>query len=85
MPAENLEEQGLEKYPNSELSQYKFFLILPEHQNNVTIRKKLMDAIKDDNMAPFYEYLIAELHWTVDKDLLDRKKKQNRLDLKKTG
>ena len=55
MPLENLEEQGLEKNPNLELAQWKFLLSLSEHKDDKTLQKRLLDAIKQDNMAPFYE------------------------------
>ncbi|XP_055851781.1 26S proteasome non-ATPase regulatory subunit 6 [Episyrphus balteatus] len=83
MPIENLEEQGLEKNPNLDLAQYKFLLSLGEHKNDVAIKTKLLDAIKADNMAPFYELVCSELNWPVDKDLLARMKENNKTELEK--
>ncbi|XP_055905834.1 26S proteasome non-ATPase regulatory subunit 6 [Eupeodes corollae] len=83
MPIENLEEQGLEKNPNLDLAQSKFLLTLSEHKNDVAIKTRLLDAIKADNMAPWYELVCAELNWPVDKDLLARMKENNKTELDK--
>ncbi|XP_070498185.1 26S proteasome non-ATPase regulatory subunit 6 [Chironomus tepperi] len=77
MPAENLEEQGLEKNPKLELAQYKFLLTLKENLNNEELKTKLMDEIKAENMAMFYEETCTELGWTVDQQLLAEMKAVN--------
>ncbi|XP_022212186.1 26S proteasome non-ATPase regulatory subunit 6 [Drosophila obscura] len=81
MPAENLEEQGLEKNPNLELTQTKFLLTLAEYKQDVALKAKLLDAIRADNMAPWYEHICTELGWTADKDLLARMKENNRVEI----
>lgn len=81
MPAENLEEQGLEKNPNLELAQNKFLLSLPEHKNDKALVDKLLNAIKTENMAPFYEVVCRELGWPVDNILLANMKKANQQKL----
>lgn len=48
MPIENLEDQGLEKNPDLELTLYKFLLTLPEYRNDRTIHTKITEAIKKD-------------------------------------
>jgi 26S proteasome regulatory subunit N7 len=78
MPAENLEEQGLEKNPNLELPQLKFLLTIPERQNDKEVKDKLYNAIVADNMAPFYEEVCKDLNWTVDNKLLNEMKEINR-------
>lgn len=83
MPAENLEEQGLEKNPNLELAQHKFLLSLPELRNDAALRAKLMEAVKADNMGPYYEYLCAEFNWPVDKSLLEQMLEKNRAEIQK--
>ncbi|XP_037951637.1 26S proteasome non-ATPase regulatory subunit 6 [Teleopsis dalmanni] len=83
MPAENLEEQGLEKNPKLELAQMKFLLTLEEHKNDTALKNGLLDAIRADNMAPWYEHICTELNWTVDNDLLTKMKEQNRNELAK--
>lgn len=83
MPVENLEEQGLEKNPNLELAQNKFLLTLPEHKNDASIRAKLMEAVKAENMGPYYEYLCAEFNWPVDKQLLSELQEKNKTELQK--
>lgn len=77
MPIENLEEQGLEKNPKLELAQYKFLLTLDEHKNDVELKTKLLNEIKADNMAPWYEIVCKDLAWTVDQQLLTEMKAAN--------
>ncbi|XP_059610518.1 26S proteasome non-ATPase regulatory subunit 6 [Phlebotomus argentipes] len=77
MPAENLEEQGLEKNPNLELAQFKFLLSLPEHRSDKELQGKLMSAIRTDNMAPFYEEVCKDLSWPIDQALLAKMKETN--------
>lgn len=47
MPAENLEEQGLEKNPDLRLAQLKFSLSLPEHKNDSKLTEELKAAIEE--------------------------------------
>ena len=54
MPVENLEEESLTRNPNLELAQWKFLLTTDQHKNDVHIRDQLLNAIKENNMAPFY-------------------------------
>lgn len=77
MPIENLEEQGLEKNPNLELAQTKFLLTLPEYKGDKTLSEKLMNSIRVDNMAPWYEQVCQDLGWPIDQTLLNNMKKAN--------
>lgn len=77
MPIENLEEQGLEKNPNLELAQTKFLLTLPEYKGDKVLSEKLMNAIKSENMAPWYEQVCQDLGWSIDQTLLNNMKKAN--------
>lgn len=52
MPAENLEDESLAKNPNLELAQWLFLLTI---EDNAAIRQNLMDAIVQNDMAPFYK------------------------------
>ena len=83
MPLENLEEEGLEKNPNLELAQTKFLLSLPEHKDDPHLKNKLLDAIKAENMAPFYEEVCKDLDWKVDEALLSTMITRNMEQLKK--
>lgn len=56
MPSENLEEESLAKNPNLELAQWMFLLAT---DNNDDIRQKLMKAILENNMAPFYKQVMV--------------------------
>ncbi|XP_078595416.1 26S proteasome non-ATPase regulatory subunit 6-like [Branchiostoma floridae x Branchiostoma japonicum] len=83
MPVENLEEEGLPKNPNLDLSQWKFYLSLEEHKNDKAVKKQLVDAIIENNMAPFYQETCEELGWTVDTALHGRMKQANEQELKR--
>uniref|UniRef100_T1JEI6 Oxysterol-binding protein n=1 Tax=Strigamia maritima TaxID=126957 RepID=T1JEI6_STRMM len=83
MPLENLEEEGLAKNPNLELAQWKFLLTLDTHKNDLTLKNKLLDAIKRDGMAPFYEEVCKTHGWKADQGFLKRLKEKNGLELKK--
>ncbi|XP_002736795.1 26S proteasome non-ATPase regulatory subunit 6-like [Saccoglossus kowalevskii] len=82
MPAENLEEEGLEKNPDLRLSQLKFLLSLPDYKNDASVKKKLIDGIQANNMAPFYEEVCNDLGWKVDQKLLKQMKDSNATKLK---
>uniref|UniRef100_A0A224YG89 26S proteasome non-ATPase regulatory subunit 6 n=1 Tax=Rhipicephalus zambeziensis TaxID=60191 RepID=A0A224YG89_9ACAR len=82
MPLENLEEESLEKNPNLELAQIKF--VLAHHEpGNDKLKKDLMSAITEHNMAPFYEETCAELGWPVDQRLLNNMKTANATEIEK--
>ena len=49
MPAENLEEQGLEKNPNLDIAQWRFMLSLEQYKNDEKLVKKLMEAIETES------------------------------------
>uniref|UniRef100_U5EX74 26S proteasome non-ATPase regulatory subunit 6 n=1 Tax=Corethrella appendiculata TaxID=1370023 RepID=U5EX74_9DIPT len=78
MPIENLEEHGLEKNPNLELAQLKFLLQQSEHSKDKGLCEKLLNAIKLENMAPWYEIVCEDLSWPVDQKLLNEMKEVNR-------
>ncbi|XP_060521780.1 26S proteasome non-ATPase regulatory subunit 6 [Cylas formicarius] len=83
MPIENLEDQGLEKNPDLELAHYKFLLSLPESRSDKNVHSKITEAIKKDNMAPWYELICQEDGWKLDDKLLSALKAKNEEDLKK--
>ncbi|PVD24204.1 hypothetical protein C0Q70_14674 [Pomacea canaliculata] len=82
MPVENLEEEGLPKNPNLELAQLKFRLGTEFYKNDEASRSKLLEAIKADNMAPFYEEVCRDLSWKVDEKLQQTMKAANEEKLK---
>ncbi|CAH3151112.1 unnamed protein product [Porites lobata] len=83
MPVENLEDEGLPKNPNLELAAWRFTLNNPEGKDKEDAKKRLMDAIKENDMAPLYEELCTELKWPVDKPLLAKMQANNEEKLKK--
>lgn len=82
MPSENLEEQGLEKNPNLELAQLKFMLSTDLNKNDQKQRTELITAIKENDMAPFYEEVCTDLGWPVDEALLQKMREVNEAKLK---
>ncbi|CAG0882437.1 unnamed protein product [Darwinula stevensoni] len=82
MPLEILGEESLEKNPNLDLAQWKFLLSMPEHKLDESVKTKLMDAIKKDEMAPFYEEVCRDLGWEVEEELLAKMKQANKDKLK---
>ncbi|KAK9686934.1 26S proteasome subunit RPN7 [Popillia japonica] len=83
MPLENLEDQGLEKTPNLELAQCKFLLTLPEFKTDRNVHAKISDAIKKDDMAPWYELICRDAGWKLDQAFLKQLKTKNEEYIKK--
>lgn len=83
MPVENLEEEGLPKNPNLEIAQWRYTLTAPHGVNKEETATKLLNAIKENNMAPFYEEICLDLGWIVDQTLLENMKLSNKTELKK--
>ena len=66
MPIENLEEEGLAKNPNLELSQLKFLArTSPTPAVRESSIQQLMSAVVRDDMAPFYQEMCEELSLKV--------------------
>ncbi|KAJ8986151.1 hypothetical protein NQ317_005624 [Molorchus minor] len=82
MPIENLEDQGLEKNPDLELPQFKFLLTLPEYRNDRAVHSKITEAIKKDDMAPWYELICKEAGWKLDLKMLKTLKTKNEEKIK---
>lgn len=83
MPYENLEDQGLENNPDLELAQSKFLLTLPEYSADGVIHAKITEAIKKDNMAPWYELLCKDIGWAVHQSLLEKLRTINEEEIKR--
>ncbi|ENN76580.1 26S proteasome non-ATPase regulatory subunit 6 [Dendroctonus ponderosae] len=83
MPMENLEDQGLEKNPDLELTHFKFLLTLPEFKNDKSVHAKITEAIKKDDMAPWYELICQDADWKMDEKFLKILKAKNEEQLKK--
>lgn len=82
MPIENLEDQGLEKNPDLELAHSKFLLTLPEYSNDGALQAKITEAIKNDDMAPWYELVCKDLGWKIEPALLKVLKTKNEEKIK---
>ena len=74
--------KALPKNPDLELAQLKFLLSCEQHTNDAEKRQKLIDAIKSNDMSPFYEQVCKDLVWTVDSKLLAAMKERNEVQLK---
>ncbi|KAL7986211.1 hypothetical protein Chor_011377 [Crotalus horridus] len=83
MPLENLEEEGLPKNPDLRIAQLRFLLSLQPQSPDPAVRQELMAAIRQHDMAPYYESLCKSLDWPVDTDLLNKMKKANEEELKR--
>lgn len=82
MPIENLEEEGLEKNPDLQLAQLKFLLTLNEYRTDKVVHTKILDGIKKDDMAPWYELVCQDAGWKPDSALLNKMKAENEKQLK---
>uniref|UniRef100_H2Z8K8 26S proteasome non-ATPase regulatory subunit 6 n=1 Tax=Ciona savignyi TaxID=51511 RepID=H2Z8K8_CIOSA len=81
MPVENLEEEGLAKIPNLQISQLEFILTL--EPQNAQVKHDLLEFIKKDNMAPYYEKVCKDMKWKLDQTMLNRMNEENSKELKK--
>eukprot|EP00039_Didymoeca_costata_P010382 m.139703 g.139703 ORF g.139703 m.139703 type:complete len:123 (-) comp14808_c0_seq1:1143-1511(-) len=83
--SEEAEKERLMVTPKLSLVQDMFMLkreeSLPEEKEAAT--KNLMDAIKENNMAPFYDYLCTNYGVTKDVGLAKEMKSANDAELKK--
>ncbi|XP_055881581.1 26S proteasome non-ATPase regulatory subunit 6-like [Biomphalaria glabrata] len=82
MPVENLEEQGLAKNPNLEHAQLRFLLGTEKYKNDEALIQKLLNEIKANDMAPFYEEVVQEFGWVKDEQVLATMKAANEAKLK---
>lgn len=83
MPVENLEEEGLPKNPNLEIAAWRFTLTNPDGKSKEEAKRKLLEAMKEYDMAPFYEEICTELKWDVDNSLLATMHTNNEETVKK--
>ncbi|KAI2799256.1 26S proteasome non-ATPase regulatory subunit 6 [Blomia tropicalis] len=79
MPSENLEEESLAKNPNLEHAQWFYLLTI---EDDPSIRQKLMEAIRENNMAPFYKMVCETLKWPLNNELYNTMKTKNDEKLK---
>lgn len=79
MDAEEEEEQKEETtYPNMELAQRVFTLDCPEPPENAAeIQQTVLDDVRQDSMAPYYETLCSRFGWPVDDAFLGAMKTAN--------
>jgi 26S proteasome regulatory subunit N7 len=80
MPVEDLSDEGLPKVPNIDLAQIKFLLTLKP--NDSTLQSKLLNEIKTNNMAPFYNECIKDGQLPSDDKLLQTMRSVNEEKLK---
>lgn len=71
-------------YPNMDLAQKAFLLQCDEPPEELeAVRAELMEEIRKDSMAPFYEVLCARHEWPVDSAVLEAMKSANEAELTK--
>ncbi|XP_050292694.1 26S proteasome non-ATPase regulatory subunit 6-like [Anthonomus grandis grandis] len=67
---ENAIDDDMIKNPDLEIAQLKFLLTLPEFSADKSKTQKLMDHVKKNQMAPYYELICKQLNWNMDKSLM---------------
>lgn len=77
-----MEEEGLAKNPNFEHAQWKYLLGTSKYKNDKDLRRRLLEAIESNSMAPFYQEVCKDLQWKCDETLLKKMQKINETDLK---
>jgi len=77
-------EEVVEKFPNLDIANWKFLLTQSDEiaGNKEEIKQKLLKAIMDDNMAPYYLQVCEQLKWNVDNSFLEKMKAENEKKLK---
>lgn len=72
------EEASMPKNPDLELAQKRFLLTLNDEivppEEKQTIKDELIEAVKKDNMFPFYQALCEQFKWKVDTALVETMK-----------
>jgi 26S proteasome regulatory subunit N7 len=74
-----MEDVLVDPLPNLQLPQWEFLLKQSTEitRNKDEIRNQLMEAIKKDNMLPYYQHLCDELKWPKETALMDQMKRVN--------
>jgi 26S proteasome regulatory subunit N7 len=70
-------ETVVEKLPNMDLPRWRFLLSLPQYAHKEEIKQKLMNAIKENNMTPYYEDVCTQFNWPRDENLIQTMRKNN--------
>jgi 26S proteasome regulatory subunit N7 len=70
-------ETVVEKLPNMDLPRWRFLLSLPQYAQKEEIKQKLMNAIKENNMTPYYEDVCTQFNWPKDENLIQTMRKNN--------
>jgi 26S proteasome regulatory subunit N7 len=70
-------ETVVEKLPNMDLPRWRFLLSLPQYAHKEEIKQKLMNAIKENNMTPYYEDVCTQFNWPKDENLIQTMRKNN--------
>lgn len=65
------------------LASVKFKLGLPKFKNDKELQERLMQGIKDNNMAPYYKEVCNDLGWEFNQNLFDEMAKENESHLSK--
>eukprot|EP01095_Lingulamoeba_sp_RSL-Kostka_P010437 TRINITY_DN3752_c0_g2_i7.p1 TRINITY_DN3752_c0_g2~~TRINITY_DN3752_c0_g2_i7.p1 ORF type:complete len:383 (+),score=122.01 TRINITY_DN3752_c0_g2_i7:96-1244(+) len=62
------------KNPNLDIAQLQFLLTKGD---SVQIQEQIMEHVKENNMAPYYQYLCEQLKWNIDEELYNNMKSEN--------
>lgn len=76
-----MEEEQIEKIPDLDLQQLCFLLTtsdeLSTQQERNDAKQKLLDAIKENNMLPYYRRVCEQFHWPLDSSLVETMTEHN--------
>lgn len=75
MPVEDLSDEGLPKVPNLDLAQLKFLITL--QPNDKSLKEKLLDEIKTNQMTPFYAECVKDGQLSHDEQLFQKMRQVN--------
>eukprot|EP01097_Dermamoeba_algensis_P000591 TRINITY_DN1202_c0_g1_i3.p1 TRINITY_DN1202_c0_g1~~TRINITY_DN1202_c0_g1_i3.p1 ORF type:complete len:386 (-),score=85.96 TRINITY_DN1202_c0_g1_i3:119-1276(-) len=71
------EEENVVKNPDLELAQLRFLVSLSDPNKAVEAKYKLLAAVQEHNMTPFYLSLCEQFKWEVDSSLVAKMKEAN--------
>lgn len=72
-----LDETEITKNPNFRVAHIAFQLTLPEYKSDDELKSNLLNIIRENDMAPFYEYTCRALDWSPNKSFLNEMKERN--------
>ncbi|XP_055354156.1 26S proteasome non-ATPase regulatory subunit 6-like [Paramacrobiotus metropolitanus] len=75
-------EDKVEKNPDFQIAQWLFLLKTDQFKNDSAVKNSLMEAIKANEMAPYYEMVTKTLGFNADTSLLNQLRQKNEQKIK---